>query len=173
MRLVRPVSPVLCYAIENLAAMPLRLVISGPIAFIMLLSVDGARLPADLGGWLLFFFSWASAWLLTFIVHVTIGTLSLFMEQSMKLMDAWFAGYLVLSGYLIPVALFPETLVEIAHWLPFHSQVGLPVELLLGTHAPAQALTLVAIQWGWILALGSLLALLWRRGLRRYGAFGG
>lgn len=173
MRLLRPVSPIVSYAIENLSAMPLRLVIALPVAFAMLAATGSERLPGDAAGWLLFLLSWIGAWLLTFIVHVIMGTLSFWMEQSMKLMDVWFAGYLVFSGYLVPIELFPTGLREVALYSPFHAQIGLPVEALLGAHTRAETVAWIALQWGWVLVLGTLAAVLWRRGLRRFGAVGG
>ena len=121
----------------------------------------------------LFLVAWAGAWLLNFVVHVIMGTLSFWLEQSMKLMDVWFAGFLVFSGYLIPVELFPEWLRDVLEWLPFHGQIGVPVEVALGMHERSHALALVAVQWAWILGLGLLAGLLWRRGLRRFAAVGG
>ena len=173
MRLLRPVSPIISYAIENLSAMPLRLVFAVPIGVVLVTVAGTERLPRDAGHWVLFFASWFGAWLLTFTVHVIMGTLSFWMERSMKLMDVWFTGYLVFSGYLVPLELFPPGLQEVTHWLPFRAQIGMPVEVLLGVHAPDVAAKGVAVQWGWVVGLGLVAAILWRRGIRRYGAVGG
>ena len=91
----------------------------------------------------------------------------------MKLMDVWFAGYLVFSGYLVPIELFPPGLQEVAQWLPFHGQIGLPVEVLLGVHTRDVAFQWMVVQAGWILALGAVTTVLWRRGLKRFAAVGG
>lgn len=173
MRLMRPVNPVLCYAIENLAAMPIRLVIAAPVAIVALTLVRADQLPPDFAGWLMFFVSWAGAWFLSFLINVMFGTLSLWIDQSMKLMDVWMAGYFSLSGYLVPIALFPPGLRSVVDWLPFHSQIGLPIELLLGTHTRADALALLAVQWAWIAVFGLIVWALWRRGVRRFAAYGG
>ncbi len=173
MRLMRPVNPILCYAIENLAAMPIRLIIAAPVAIVALTLVREDQLPPDFLGWLMFFVSWTGAWFLSFLINVIFGTLSLWLDQSMKLMDVWMAGYLAFSGYLVPIALFPAGLREAVQWLPFHSQIGLPIELLLGTHPRAEAAALLAVQWGWIALTGLLVWALWRRGVRRFAAYGG
>lgn len=173
MRLLRPVSPILSYAIENVSYMPLRLVFAAPVTIIMVVIVGGERFPQHAIDWVMFFWSWASAWVLTFVVHTLMGTLSLYMQQSMKLMDVWFAGYLVFSGYLVPIELFPPGLQEVAQWLPFHGQIGLPVEVLLGVHTRDVAFQWMVVQAGWILALGAVTTVLWRRGLKRFAAVGG
>src|SRR5512141_2863418 len=46
-RLLRPVHPLVVYACENIAAMPLRLVLSVPIALVLLFTVGGARITHD------------------------------------------------------------------------------------------------------------------------------
>jgi len=112
-------------------------------------------------------------WLITFLVNVAIGTLSMFMESSNKLMDVWMAAFMVFSGYLIPVELFPSRLRAIADFLPFRYQMGLPVEIFTSRHAEPYALSLLGRQWLWVLLLSVLVHLLWRRGLRRFAAYGG
>jgi ABC-2 type transport system permease protein len=57
-------------------------------------------------------------------------------------------------------------------WLPFRGMFGVPVELLGGFLTPADALPEVAIQLGWTLILLALVAWTWKRGVRRYGAYG-
>jgi ABC-2 type transport system permease protein len=172
-RLLRPISPVASYAIENLAAMPLRLVVAIPVSAIALWIVGGDRLAHGWGNAVLFLVSCFGAWLLTFLVHIAIGTLSLWIEQSLKVMDVWFAGYLVFSGYLVPVELFPPALAETMRWLPFRYQIGLPVEILLGTHGRTETLGLVAVQFGWVALAAIVTTAIWQRGLRRFSAYGG
>ncbi len=173
MRLLRPLSPVACWAVENLAAMPLRLVVVIPVAAIALVTVGATPFAHGWGNAALFVLSLAGAWLLTFLVHVAIGTLSLWLEQSLKVLDVWFAGYLVLSGYLVPVAFFPPALRETMRWLPFRYQIGLPVEILLGEHGRAETLSLLGVQFAWIAVAAIATAAIWRRGLRRFAAYGG
>ncbi|MEO7096273.1 MAG: ABC transporter permease, partial [Polyangiales bacterium] len=47
MRLLRPIHPTYSYAAENLAAVPMRLVVALPVAVIALLTVGSAQLPRD------------------------------------------------------------------------------------------------------------------------------
>ena len=91
----------------------------------------------------------------------------------MKLMDTWLVFFVVFSGYLIPVDLFPHGMRAIVDWLPFRYQIGLPVELLTGAHDVAHALTLLARQWVWVAVGLGITSFLWRRGLRRFAAYGG
>ena len=47
------------------------------------------------------------AWLLNFAVSAIIGTLGLFIESSLQMWELWLGGFMLLSGYLIPLSLFP------------------------------------------------------------------
>jgi ABC-2 type transport system permease protein len=172
-RLLRPVNTIITYAVENLSAVPLRLVVAIPVAVIALASVGSAMLPDRIGEWALFLLALTGGWLITFLVNVAIGSLSLFMDSSVKLMDVWFAGFLVFSGYLIPVELFPPALEAFGDWLPFRYQIGLAVEIVTSRHDAAAALRLVIRQWLFIAALALLVMGLWRVGTRRFAAYGG
>ena len=173
MRLLRPVHPFQAYAADGLAALPLRAVVSLPIA-VVLLATSGARsLPADPVAWLLFGASIVGAWLISLFVSCGIGALAFFLESSAKVMDLWLAAFFVFSGYLIPVDLFPPRLQAALDYLPFRYQIGLPVELLTGAHGRAEALSLLGRQWVFVALSGAGMAALWRRGLARFAAYGG
>ncbi len=173
MRLLRPLSPIIAWAVEHIAAIPLRLVIAIPVALIMLATVGGGHLPSTFMGWLMFLVAVTGAWTITFLVGICIGCLSFFMDQSMKIMDVWLALYFVFSGYLLPVELFPAWLRSVVEWLPFRFQIGLPVELLTGRYGLADGGIMLLRQWAIVALLGVLAWTLWRSGLKRFGAFGG
>lgn len=173
MRLLRPVHPLLCYAAENLAALPLRLVIAVPVAALALAVVGAGMLPREGGLWVAAGASLFGSWLITFLANVIIGTLSLYLDSTIKLMDVWLAAYFVFSGYLVPIELFPHWLQVLAGCMPFRYQVGLPVELLTSQYALAGAWEMVAKQWGFVAVLLLFAGLLWQRGLRRFAAYGG
>ena len=130
MRLLRPVHPLWAYAAENLAALPMRLLVSLPVAAVALVWVGRQATTHDPVMWGLFAVSVLGAWLITLFVNFAVGCLSFFVESSMKLMDTWLVFFFVLSGYLIPVDLFPHGVRAVVDWLPFRYQIGLPVEAL-------------------------------------------
>jgi ABC-2 type transport system permease protein len=172
-RLLRPVSPVLAYMVEHLSALPVRIVIAFPIAATLLVREASDRLPDSARAWVMAMASIVGAWLITFSVQLTLGALSFWLESSTKLVDVWFAGYLVSSGYLIPLSAMPPALGAINDWLPFRYQIGLPVELSTSAHDADRAAELLTRQWCWVtLALGIAL-LTWKRGVRRFEAYGG
>jgi ABC-2 type transport system permease protein len=173
MRLLRPVHPLLAYAAEGIAAMPMRAAVSIPVAVVALAVVGRSAMTHDGVLWALWVVSIAGAWLITLLVNFIVGCMSFFVESSMKLMDAWLVFFFVLSGYLIPVDLFPPVLRAVVDWLPFRYQIGLPVEIMTGALARDRALELLAAQWAWVGIGVAATAFLWRRGVRQFAAFGG
>jgi len=171
-RLLWPIHALLTFLAENLAALPMRAVMSVPIAIATTLwlgpvwvkdPVQIAIIPLTLLG----------AFLLTFLPMAMIGTLSLFWESSLSLYDLWLALYTVLSGYVVPLELFPPQLKAAVHALPFRFMLAVPVENMVGLMTREQAL--IALFWQWVYVLGFAVgaAGLWRVGLRRFAAYGG
>ena len=173
MRLLRPIHPAFHYAAENLAAVPMRVIVALPVAVIALALVGSSQLPRDPVIWIAWSLSMLGGWSLTFLSNLVIGALAFLIDSSMKVMDAWTAMVFVFSGYLIPIQLFPPGLRTVAAWLPFRYQIGFPVELMTSAHPRAEALELLARQWGFVLLLLVLCQITWKQGLKRYAAFGG
>lgn len=173
MRLLRPISPLWAYAAENLGAMPMRLLVAVPVALLSVYAIGREAVPQTAWGWPLLGVAIFGGWLITFLANVAIGTMVFYMESSQKLMDVYLVLFFVFSGYMYPVELFPPALRAVADWLPFRYQIGFPVEVMTGAHGLAETLALLARQWMWILLLGTFSFSLWRRGVRRFAAYGG
>jgi len=172
-RLLRPIHPLLAYAAENVAAMPLRLALSLPVALVGLWLTAGDKVTHDPLRLLLFPVAVLGAWLITFLAMALVGTLAFRADSATSLFEIWMGLYALLSGYLVPLELFPAWVSTLARWLPFRSMLGFPVELVTGVLTRPQALAELAIQWTWIAGLLLAVRLAWRAGLRRFAAFGG
>lgn len=172
-RLLRPVHPFLVYAIDNLAAVPLRAIVSLPVAAVVLLTVARSELTRDPVLWLVAALAVLGAWLISFTAMLAIGSLGLFWESSIGLWDLWFSLYFVFSGYLFPLALFPEAIHRWVSLSPFPYTLAFPVETMLGMTSRADALEGLAKQWAYGLGFLVLALAIWRRGLVRYAAYGG
>jgi ABC-2 type transport system permease protein len=173
MRLLRPVHPLFSYTADILASMPMRIVVSLPVAVAILWSVGADHLTRDPLSWLLWTISIVGAWLITLLVNFVVGCAAFFLESSTKIMDTWLVCFFVLSGYLFPVDLFPRALREAVDWLPFRYQLALPVELMTGAIGRRAAVFLLARQWAWVAIALAATVLTWRAGLKRFAAYGG
>jgi ABC-2 type transport system permease protein len=85
----------------------------------------------------------------------------------------YYVVFLFFSGRLAPLALFPPAIVALAWLLPFRWTLSYPVNLFLGQLTPREALLGMGAQIAWILAAALLARIVWRAGVRRYGAVGG
>jgi len=173
MRLLRPISPLWAYAAENLGAVPMRVMVGVPVALLSVLVVGEQAVPKQWWGWPLLLVALFGGWLITFLANVCIGAMALFMESSRHLMDVWLVLFFVLSGYMFPVKVLPPWMGSLVDWLPFRYQISLPVEVMTNQRTLTETLLLLARQWTWVLLLGTLAITLWRRGLRRFAAYGG
>jgi ABC-2 type transport system permease protein len=172
-RLLRPVHPLLTYLTENIAAMPMRFVIATPIVLGALAWLGGSILSDDWLQLALVPITVFGAFLLNFLAMASIGTLALYWESSTAVFDLWLGLYTVFSGYVMPLELFPPWLRVWVDRLPFRAMLAFPVENALGMMPRAASLAQLGMQWMWIVVLLVVTNLLWRGGMKRFGAYGG
>jgi ABC-2 type transport system permease protein len=172
-RLLRPIHPLVAYAAENVGAMPLRLLAVVPIAAGAVLATGGERLTRDPLLLAVFPLSVVGAWLISFLAMSVIGALAFWVESSGAIFELWLGLFGVLSGYLVPLELFPRWLEVTARFLPFRYMLAFPVEMVTGLTPRPAALGELAIQWTFVVVLAGAARLAWRAGLRRFAAFGG
>jgi len=171
-RLLKPIHPLIVYSADNLAAIPLRMVFSAPLAAIAIVS-GGATLPSQPHVAAAFLVSLFGAWVITFFVMVVIGSLSFFIESSISVFDIWLAFFMLFSGYLVPLELFPSWMRDLAYALPFRYTLGFPVEIFIGMSSDADIVRGLTIQAAYCVGSATLGLTMWRAGVRRFGAFGG
>ncbi|HMI86935.1 MAG TPA: ABC-2 family transporter protein [Polyangiaceae bacterium] len=171
-RLLKPIHPLVVYSADNLAAIPLRALFAAPLALFGIAS-GGAAVPHQPHLVAAFLLSLFGAWIITFFVMVIVGSLTFFMESSTSIFDIWLAFFMLLSGYLVPLELFPSWVRSVADVLPFRYTLGFPVEILIGMSSDADIVRGLAIQYAYGGGAAALALLLWRTGVRRFGAFGG
>ena len=172
-RLLRPVHPLVAYACENVAAMPLRLALSLPVAGILLFTVGGDHVTRDPLLIALFPVTVLGAWLITFLAMAIVGTLAFRLDSATSLFEIWMGLFGVLSGYLVPLDLFPPWVGALSRVLPFRYMLAFPVELVTGALDRTAALQNFAAQWLFVAVLFVGVTAAWRLGIRRSAAFGG
>jgi ABC-2 type transport system permease protein len=172
-RLLKPVHPLVAYSAENLSALPLRAALSLPLTVLTLVVVEPGALPSSPLQLAVLLVSLLGAWLINFLTMATIGTLAFFLESSTAVFEVWLIGFMLLSGYLVPLELFPTWLRDVSAMLPFRSMLAFPVEVLTGMIEGRAMLHDLVVQWAWVGGTGATALLGWRVGLRRFAAFGG
>jgi ABC-2 type transport system permease protein len=172
MRLLRPIHPFVAYSAEHLAAIPLRALVALPIAVVLLVTTGGSRIASDPFVAALIVPTLAGAWLILFFSQTILGSLAMMIERSQSVWEIWMGLYAVLSGYLVPLELMPRWLAVAADWLPFRYMLGLPVEVMTGMADRGAALRGLAVQWAMIGVLFVASQIVWKKGLRRFEAYG-
>lgn len=172
-RLLRPMHPFVHYATDNLAQMPLRLLVAAPLVATLLVGVGASELTRDPAQLALFPVTVAASWALQFSAMLAVASLAFFVESALSVWELWMAMGYVLSGYLVPLSLLPPAVREVALWLPWRCTLAVPLEALLGHVAREATLRGLGAQLAWTAAFLVAATTLWRRGLRRYEAFGG
>jgi ABC-2 type transport system permease protein len=152
---------------------PMRALVVTPVA-VALVVFGGHRLTLGDPRFLaVFVASLAGAWLLVFFTMVTMGSLAFFLESSIGLFEVYLALYSVMSGYLVPMELLPPWFAHVARLSPFDSMLAFPLETLIGMRDLPTALHDLARQWAYAGVMAAVGLTVWRRGVRRFVAFGG
>jgi len=112
------------------------------------------------------------AWAIAFLIQYTTGLLGFWITQSLSLHDAWFAVFSLLSGYLIPLDLFPPRMRDVLFVTPFRYMLSFPVEIFTKQLNIGQIIQGLAVQWMWLVVFYALYRFVWARGLKRYSAVG-
>lgn len=113
------------------------------------------------------------AFFLGFLINIAVGLLSFWFLEVSSFLFIFMVSQYFLSGHQFPLTMLPGGLREAITWLPFAYETFYPVMILLGKCSPAECWRILGVQCGWIIVLSLLVVFGWRRGLRRYTAFGG
>ncbi|NGP61605.1 hypothetical protein FLT15_25620 [Paenibacillus thiaminolyticus] len=79
----------------------------------------------------------------------------------------------IVSGGIVPLEVFGETVNGWFSLLPFKYTIYFPVNVLTGRIPASESLDVIAIQCGWIVILAGTAHIAWRIGLKRYVGLGG
>ena len=170
-KLLRPLDPYWEHVVSNLAEKTLRIpLVLVPVA--LGIGLAGARLDLSLLSVAVFALTVAGAWTIRFNQQYSFGLLTFWFDQVLGLEQAYFALYIGLSGALVPLELFPDAVQAVIAYTPFPYMIDFPVQVLLGKVTGAELWRGLAVQGIWVLAFISLRLLLWRQGVKRYGAVG-
>src|ERR1019366_7326478 len=84
-----------------------------------------------------------------------------------------FAFEYLASGHLFPLDILPPVLKQILFLTPFPYQMYFPISVYLGKAAGAELWRGLIIQFLWVIAAYVFARFMWRRGIKKYSAFGG
>lgn len=169
--LLQPIDPVWRYVAAHASERVARLPFSALIVALFFLIFPPARFVPDGRDVLLAVGFALLAFALRFAIQYTLALCSFWTERAASLESLMFILYMVVSGAIAPLDVFPPEVREAALWTPFPYMIWLPARLLVGgVDLDLGRAALVCL--GWLVALVVLNRVVWRRGLRRHSSMG-
>jgi ABC-2 type transport system permease protein len=111
--------------------------------------------------------------LIQFTIAYIFGLLTFWFLEIQSFIILSLAVETILGGQIFPLDLLPAWFFRLSQWLPYYYQMYFPTAIFTGRLDYTQALSGLAIQAFWVIALLGLAQLLWTRGLHRHTAVGG
>ena len=171
-RLLRPLDPIWEFGAGHLTERFVRLPFMAMIVGAGLVLVPGTRLTPDVLHALAFVACIFVAFAIRFLLAYCIGLLSFWFDQATALDEFYHIIAAFLTGGFAPLSFYPPAVRAAVEWTPFPYLVYYPVRVLTGAADVSEIVRVLAVQLGWLGVFWCIRVLLWRRGLRRYGAVG-
>ena len=161
----------------------LCLFVSGRLAFILMAAVPLAVFilcfrqyflpPPDALTFGVFLFSLVLTALLQFFISYAMAMLAFWLLEISTYIFILFAFEYLASGHLFPLDVLSPWVKQILFLTPFPYQLYFPIQIYMGKVAGAGLWLGLAAQFLWVVAAYGLARFMWRRGIRKYAAFGG
>jgi len=111
--------------------------------------------------------------LLQFFISYTMAMLAFWLLEISTFIFILFAFEYLASGHLFPLDLLPPVLQHVLWFTPFPSMLYTPIAIYMGKISGPAIGASLAQQWLWVAGAYVLARFAWRRGIRKYAAFGG
>jgi ABC-2 type transport system permease protein len=144
-----------------------------PLVIFLLCFRQYVQPPADLTALFVFPVSLVLTALLQFFISYAMAMLAFWLLEISTFIFILFAFEYLASGHLFPLDILPPVLKHMLYFTPFPYQLYFPISVYLGKTAGADLWRGLVCQLLWVLAAYVFARWMWRRGIKRYSAFGG
>lgn len=144
-----------------------------PLIGIFLWFREFITLPANPLTWLWATLALLQAAALQFLIAYSLALLAFWILEISTIVFILYSFEYFLSGRMFPIDIMPGWIVSIMEWLPFPYELYFPVSVFMEEITGDRLCRGLAIQAGWVILMGAVATLLWRRGIRKYQAVGG
>lgn len=171
-QLLRPVHPI-HYDLAGFAGWKFVVIVLWlPIAAVLTVAFRPSLSPS-VSQCIVFFFAIWGAYLIRSMLLWVLGMVTFWTTRVAALYQGYFMAEMLLSGRLVPMTLMPRWSRDVAAFLPFRWTFGYPITALVGPISTRDLYLGLAMQALWIAIGTGLVAVVWRRGCRRFSAVGG
>jgi ABC-2 type transport system permease protein len=174
--LIQPVDLIgylVAYRVAHKATYIIASALPYALLFFLCRGFFAGHVPTDTVTWLSYAASLVMAFLVGFFFETSVGMVGFWFLEVTSLLYIVMTLNFFISGHMLPLDLLPWPWDRLLKWLPFQYMAYFPAVVFLGkVRGRALALGLLG-ELCWALAFIALSRWLYRRGLRRYSAFGG
>jgi ABC-2 type transport system permease protein len=170
-KLLRPLDPFWEFFAQHFTERFVR----GPfIIAIVLIGVIATQAPITPSVWhvLAFIVSIQLAFVIRFLIAYCIGLACFWFESATALDEFYWTLSIMLGGGFAPLDFYPAWLRTAVDFTPFPWITYYPVQILTGKLEWLEVARVMGIQCLWILGFAVLRQIMWRAGLKKYGAVG-
>ena len=171
--LVRPVGLFSYWLGRDIGRSLVNLLFRGLILILVFMLFYTIAFPLNPLDWLWTALSLCLAWLTSFAWRFLINIASFWTPDARGLGRAAFTASEMLSGFLIPLRLYPDWFANICRLTPFPTMFNTSLEIYLGLVKGPDLWLALLVQAAWALVLSGLCFLALRAGLRRLVIQGG
>jgi len=169
--LLRPVSYITGQFFFLIGLKVLNLIMQTAPFFIIAILFFGVKIASPVY-FVLFFVALFMAFALSFFISFLVGLSAFWLLRisgirRMKRVLVYF-----LSGSLIPLSFFPEWFQEISAFMPFEYIRYHVINIYLQKYTLFEALKIIGIQIVWILVLGLVVVLIWKKAYKKFAGAG-
>ncbi|HZG78417.1 MAG TPA: ABC-2 family transporter protein [Paenibacillus sp.] len=159
----RPIPLLACYLADDLGDMLSSFATKALPLFAIAALFFGPPLPASFTALVLFLPSCLLSYCILWLLSALVGLIAFWVMEIGNMGMVKDAIVRVLSGSLVPLWFFPESVQTISRYLPFQYTYQTPLGIYIGATGPAEALQAMAVQAAWIGVLLAGLALFWKK----------
>lgn len=169
-KLTRPVSYIAFHYVEYMSELAVRFGVNVLLVGTLGLLVLGAP---PLGPGLIWFpLAALAGFTANFMLNMSLALCAFWVEETRGLEFVYNKLLFTIGGMLIPLELFPDALQRICRWLPFQTVLYMPAKTAVAFDAGALP-GMLALQALWIVVLGVLATLIYRKGVTKLHVNGG
>ncbi len=171
-KLLRPIDVFWEHLAAHVTERMVRLPFMVVIVTLGALLVPGTRVAPSVAHIAVYLVCVSMAFLVRFLIAYCIGLLTFWFDQATALDEFYYIVAAFLTGSFAPLDLYPPAVRAAIEWTPFPYLIYYPVQVLNGTLGGAAIARVLLVLAGWVIIFAMLKQVLWRFGLRRYGAVG-
>lgn len=151
--LYRPVDYQLYWLAQDLGRAVYHAALRGIGPFVLGSLVFSLRVPTSPVTWTAFAAAFLLAVTVSFAMRFTVNLMSFWLLEIRGVVTIAGAAWTLLSGFLVPIAFFPDGIRDVVRALPFVAMVALPADVFLERVTGAEILGAIGIQIVWALVL--------------------